>query len=160
MDTDPGVRFVLALVAVIILTVIAYLVLVVARWIRQRSEVHYVTSRPLRPAQNARDDRRFIAISRAETNYETDEPHPSVAEIEAEKIAFAETEVARALARLIIAEKLGLTDAVKIGVGKKSGEAYQRASGLVKAAMAEQQPRTPIADRLTDGKFASDKVSS
>lgn len=155
---EPGVRFVLALIAVVGLAAIAYVVLIVARWLRQRSEVHYVTSRPLRSSSYSTGDRRFTAVSRAETNRETEDAHPSVAEIEAEKIAFAETEVARALARLIIAKKLGLTDAVKIGVGKKSGEAYQRASALVKAATDEQQPRTPIADRLTDGKFASDKV--
>lgn len=58
----------------------------------------------------------------------------SDAETEAEKISFAETQTAEALARLIIDNKLNLTDAVKIGFGAKSGERYQKYSRLVKEA--------------------------
>lgn len=68
-----------------------------------------------------------------------------------------ETAVAGALARLILADELDLTTAVKIGCGKKSGEGYQKWSRLVKAAMEEQRENTtPIAGRATPAKFASD----
>lgn len=100
-------------------------------------------------------DRRFSAVLPEETNDETDETWRSDEEIEQEKITFAETEIARALARLILAEKIGLTEAVKIGMGKKSGEAYSRASARIKAAIEEQkQTETPIARRPTDARFA------
>ena len=97
-----------------------------------RPNTRYVSS-------NDADDRRFSAVSRGETKPETAETRPSVAETEAEKIHFAETEVARALARLIIADELDLTKAVKIGAGKKSGEGYQKWSRLVRAAIEEQR---------------------
>ena len=89
-------------------------------------------------------DRRFTAVSSAEINNETDETAPSPAEIESEKISFAETSVAEALARLILAGELDLTKAVKIGTGKKSGEGYQKWSKLVKAAMEHlKEPEYP-----------------
>jgi hypothetical protein len=70
----------------------------------------------------------------------------------------AETAVADALARLIIADQLDLTIAVKIGAGKKSGEGYQKWSRLVKAAIARQTGTvTPIAERPTAAQFASDR---
>lgn len=105
------------------------------------------------------DDRRFSAVSRGETKSEIPETRPSVAEIEAEKIHFAETAVAHALARLVTAEEVDLTKAVKIGAGKKSGEGYQKWSGLVKAAIEEQRETTitPIAGRTTTSKFPSDR---
>jgi group I intron endonuclease len=70
----------------------------------------------------------------------------------------AETQVAHALARLVVAEEIDLTKVVKIGAGKKSGEGYQKWSGLVKAAIEEQKETTttPIANRTTSAKFASD----
>lgn len=109
-------------------------------------------------SQKVEDDRRFSAVSRGETKPETPETRPSVAEIEAEKIHFAEAAVAHALARLVIAEEVDLTKVVKIGAGKKSGEGYQKWSGLVKAAIEEQRETatTPIAGRSTSAKFASD----
>lgn len=138
---------------VILIAGLAMLALKYVNW-RENMSSGGVRSVPLR----ATSDRRFAAVSREETNYETIETGPSAEEIEREKVAFAETEVARALARLIIAEKLGLTDAVKIAVGKKSGEAYQRASAQVKAAIEEQKSATtPIAGRTTAAQFASDR---
>lgn len=137
---------------VILIAGLAMLALKYVNW-RENMSSRGVRSVPLEPNY----DSRFAAVSRGETNYEIIETGPSAAEIEREKIAFAETEVAHALARLIIAEKLGLTDAVKIAVGKKSGEAYQRASAQVKAAIEEQRmATTPIAERSTPAKFASD----
>jgi hypothetical protein len=115
-------------------------------------------SAPQYVSQKREDDRRFSAVSRGETKPETAETRPSVAEIEAEKIHFAETQVAHALARLVVAEVIDLTKVVKIGAGKKSGEGYQKWSGLVKAAIEEQKETTttPIANRPTSAKFASD----
>jgi hypothetical protein len=116
-------------------------------------------SRPLTGyvPQAREDDRRFSAVSRGETKSETPETRPSVAEIEAEKVHFAETAVARALARLIVAEEVDLTKAIKIGVDKRSGEGYQKWSRLVKAAIEEQKETvTPIAGRPTPAKFPSD----
>jgi hypothetical protein len=108
--------------------------------------------------QYAGNESRFSAVSRGETNPETPETGRSVAETEAEKIHFAETSVAQALARLVIAEELDLTKAVKIGAGKKSGEGYQKWSKLVKAAIEEQRETiTPIAGRATPARFPSDR---
>lgn len=71
----------------------------------------------------------------------------------------AETAIADALARLIIAEELNLTTAVKIGCGQKSGEGYQKWSRLVKSAIERQKQQvTPIAQRATPATFASDKL--
>lgn len=139
---------------VILIAGLAMLVLKFVNW-RENMSSRGVRSVALEPNY----DSRFTAVSREETNYETAETRPSVAEIEAEKIHFAETEVARALARLIVAEELDLTKAVKIGAGKKSGEGYQKWSRLVKAAIEEQKlSSTPIAGRTTAAQFASDKV--
>jgi hypothetical protein len=98
-----------------------------------------VRSYPLSPS-----DRRFTAVSSAERNSETGETAPAPAEIEREKIHFAENAVAEALARLVISEELDLTKAVKIGAGKKSGEGYQKWSRLVKAAIERlKEPEFP-----------------
>lgn len=67
----------------------------------------------------------------------------------------AETAVADALARLILADELDVTTAVKIGCGKKSGEGYQKWSRLIRAAMERQKEQaTPIAGRPTPAEFA------
>jgi hypothetical protein len=81
------------------------------------------------------------AFRPSETNFETDETPQRVAENRAELICFGETE---ALARLIVAEKIGLTDAVKIGAAAKSGEKYQRRSQDIKAAVERlKEPEFP-----------------
>jgi len=98
-----------------------------------------VRSYPLTPS-----DRRFTAVSSAEINNETDEIPRRIEEIEREKISFAEVAVAEALARLVIAEEVDLTKAIKIGAGKKSGEGYQKWSKLVKAAIERlKEPEFP-----------------
>jgi hypothetical protein len=98
-----------------------------------------VRSYPISPS-----DRHFTAVSSAEINNETGETPRPVEETEREKISFAETAVAEALARLIIAEELDLTKAVKIGAGKKSGEGYQKWSKLIKVAMERlREPEYP-----------------
>lgn len=137
MRTDPGVIFVLFLVGVIVLTAVAYGVLLVARWNANR--IRYVTQPRERAYFGAEPDRRFSAVSREETSLETPETHRSVAEIEQEKIHFAETETARALARLILSDELDLTKAVKVGFSAKSGAKYQKYSSLVKEAIEEQR---------------------
>lgn len=72
----------------------------------------------------------------------------------------AETAVSDALARLIIADELDLTTAVKIGCGKKSGEGYQKWSRLVKAGIERQKQQVnPISGRPTPATFPSDKVA-
>jgi hypothetical protein len=152
---NPGVYFVLAVVSVVFLTGIAYLVLLVARW--NSTRIRYVTPHVRSRPMTEQTDRRFAAVSREETNNETEESERSAAEIEEEKITFAETEVAHALALLIIAGELDLTKAVKIGCNAKSGAKYQKHSGLVKTAIEQQKEQsTPIAGRSTGAKFAPD----
>lgn len=139
---NPGVYFVLTLVAVIALSGVAYLVLLIAQWNSNR--IRYVTPRVrVRPLRQE-TDRRFTAVSREEINDETEDDERSVAEIEEEKITFAETYAAGVVARLILAEKIGLTDVVKIGYDAKSGAKYQKYSKLVKEAIEEaRQPDYP-----------------
>lgn len=156
MPPDPGVMFVLFLFGTVALAGVAYLVLLVARWHRNR--IHYVQQPRVRSVRLRSDDRRFTAVSPAETNDETDETTGSPTETEQEKIAFAETYAAEVVARLILAEELDLTPTIKIGFGKKSGEGYQKYSRLVRAAMERQKESiTPIAGRSTPAQFASDK---
>lgn len=91
----------------------------------------------------------IMADNAAKQNAETAETPRPVAENSAEVITFGETQ---ALARLIVAGKLGLTDAVKIGADAKSGEKYQRRSREIKAAvdqLREKYPqRTPEQEQL------------
>ena len=140
---NPGVYFVLAVVSVVFLTGIAYFVLLVARWNSDR--IRYVTPRVRGRPLRQEGERRFTAVSREETNTETKETAQPVAETEEEKIAFAETFAADIVARLILAEKVGLTDVVKIGYKAKSGSKYQKCSALVKEAIErEQEPEFPM----------------
>jgi len=76
-------------------------------------------------------------ISGENSTSETDEIPQPVAEKPAKIITLGESEV---LARLVLAKKIGLTEAVQIGAAAKSGERYQQNSKLVKAAI----------DRLAD----------
>lgn len=139
---DPGVIFFLSIVGLIFLAGIAYAVLLVARW--QANRIRYVTPTRVRSYPLSSNDRRFSAVSSAERNSETDETVPSPAEIEREKISFAENFAADHLARLVLAEEVDLSKAIKIGAGKKSGEGYQKWSKLVKAAMERQkEPEFP-----------------
>lgn len=64
-----------------------------------------------------------------------------------------DAKVADALARLIEAGELDKTPAIKIGLGGKSGDAYQKKKALLDAALERAQPRTPIADRPTKASF-------
>lgn len=74
----------------------------------------------------------------AKLTSETTETPQRVAENTAQTFTFAETQ---ALARLVAAGKLGLTDAVKIGADAKSGEKYQKRSQEIKAAVAQLQEK-------------------
>lgn len=76
-------------------------------------------------------------ILEGNSNDEMEEIPQPVAEKPAKIITLGESEV---LARLVLANKIGLTEAVKIGAAAKSGERYQQNSKLVKAAI----------DRLAD----------
>jgi hypothetical protein len=155
---DPGVVFVLFLFGVVMLTGIAYAVLLVARWNANR--VRYVE--PRREWRNFETpvDRRFTPISPAETNEINSETPRRVAEIEQEKITFAETEVARALARLILAGELDLTKAVKIGTGAKSGAKYQKHSALIKEAIEQlREPPYPTLQAQQQKRWEPDKVT-
>jgi hypothetical protein len=76
-------------------------------------------------------------ISGGNSNNEMEEIPQPVAEKPPKIITLGESEV---LARLVLAKKIGLTEAVKIGAAAKSGERYQQNSKLVKAAI----------DRLAD----------
>lgn len=75
-----------------------------------------------------------------ETNSETDEIPQRVGEIHAESFTLGET---TALARLVAAGKLGLTDAVKTGADAKSGEKYQRRSRDIKVMVDRLQQKYP-----------------
>lgn len=128
-----------ALIILAALIVVPYKIAKAWLWPLIMSRSGGVRSYPLSPG-----DRRFTAVSSAERNNETDETAPSPAEIEREKIYFAENAVAEALARLVISEELDLTKAIKIGAGKKSGEGYQKWSKLVKAAIERlKEPEFP-----------------
>jgi hypothetical protein len=74
----------------------------------------------------------------AKLTAETAETPQRVAENTSETFTFAETQ---ALARLVAAGKLGLTDAVRIGADAKSGEKYQKRSQEIKAAVAQIQEK-------------------
>jgi hypothetical protein len=84
-------------------------------------------------------------ISAPETNCESDEIPQPVAEIDEEKVHFIESEL---LARLIIAGAIGLTEAVQIGAGAKSGKKYTQRSRLVKAAIERQRNHYPANSTL------------
>lgn len=133
----------------IVLLIIAYLFLRVIGFVARRyvrivpdeqivmSSAVVVTA-PRTDLRSATED----DVSPAETNPETAEtPHTS-AETVAETFTLGET---TALARLIVAEKIGLTDAVKIGAGVKSGEAYQKRSRQIKAAVEQLKKKYPDA---------------
>lgn len=98
----------------------------------------YVT---VRLAENAPETIANEPLLPDETNYEIDETPQRVAEIRAESFTLGET---TALARLVVAGKLGLTDAVKIGADAKSGEKYQRRSREIKAEVERlKEPQYP-----------------
>lgn len=84
-------------------------------------------------------------ILQPETNLEYIEIPQPVAEIAPESITLGET---RALARLVLADKIGLTEAVKIGAGAKSGAKYQRRSAELKAEIERQRNRYPAQSNL------------
>jgi hypothetical protein len=71
-------------------------------------------------------------LSAENSTDEIDEIPQPVGENRDELITFGET---RALARLVAQERIGLTEAVKIGAGAKSGAKYQRRSAEVKAEL-------------------------
>ena len=84
-------------------------------------------------------------ISLEKSNDEMVEIPQPVAEKSAELICLGET---RALARLVVAERVGLTDAVKIGAGAKSGAKYQRRSQEVKNEVARLKNHYPPGSEL------------
>lgn len=91
------------------------------------------------------------AVSRVERNAETAETPHDIRAKQGETQNFA---VYESLARLILAGKLNLTDAVKIGCNAKSGERYQQQSKLVKEALnrvhrEQQRPLVLHADGST-----------
>lgn len=73
------------------------------------------------------------------TDENTEIPQP-VAEKPAKTITLGESEV---LARLVLADKIGLTDAVKIGAAAKSGKRYQDNTALVKATIERLKNHYP-----------------
>ena len=85
-------------------------------------------------------------ISAGESNDETAETSRPVAENEAELIYFGETQ---ALARLVAAGAIGLTVAVKVGAGAKSGARYQRRSREVKERVEQLRNHYPAGSDLT-----------
>jgi hypothetical protein len=84
-------------------------------------------------------------VSGEETNLEYVEIPQPVAETSQELITFAESEI---LAKLVIAGAIGLTEAVQIGAGAKSGKKYQKHSRLVKEAIERQRNHYPAGSTL------------
>lgn len=84
-------------------------------------------------------------ISESESNLEYIEIPQPVAENQAERITLAESEL---LARLVLSGAIGLTEAVQIGAGAKSGKKYQRHSRLVKQAIERQRNHYPAGSNL------------
>jgi hypothetical protein len=99
---------------------------------------------PIADAGQAESDYK-ARISEPETNSEPDEIPQPVAENSAENINLGEIQ---ALARLVLAEKIGLTEAVKIGAGAKSGAKYQRRSAELKAEIERQRSHFPQGSNL------------
>ncbi len=79
-------------------------------------------------------------ISEENSKHEMVETHEPVAEKPSEIITLRESDI---LARLVLAKKIGLTEAVQIGAGARSGSKYQQASRMVKAAMDRQRDHYP-----------------
>jgi len=84
-------------------------------------------------------------ISEGNSNDEMVETERPVAESTAKIITLAESEI---LARLILAEKIGLTDAIRIGAGAKSGARYQATSKIVKEAIERLRNHYPPGSTL------------
>lgn len=80
-----------------------------------------------------------------ETNDEMDEIPQPVGENRDELICFGET---LALARLVAVERIGLTEAVKIGAGAKSGPKYQARSKQIKAQVEQLRNHFPPSSNL------------
>ncbi len=75
-------------------------------------------------------------------NIETSQP---VAEITPERIVLAQSEL---LARLVISGAVGITEAIQIGAGAKSGRKYQRWSRLVHADVDRLRNHYPVGSNL------------
>lgn len=84
-------------------------------------------------------------ISEPKTNLAYIEIPQPVAENRDELITLGET---RALARLIAQERIGLTEAVKIGAGAKSGAKYQKRSKEVKNEVERLRDHYPASSTL------------
>lgn len=84
-------------------------------------------------------------ISEPKTNLEMDEIPQPVAENRDELICFGET---IALARLVAAEQIKLTEAVKVGAAAKSGPKYQKRSREIKKQVEALRDRYPPASSL------------
>jgi hypothetical protein len=84
-------------------------------------------------------------ISGGNSNDEMDEIPQPVAEKPAKIITLGESEV---LARLVLAKKIGLTDAVQIGAGAKSGKRYQDNTALVREAIERLKNHYPAGSNL------------
>ena len=80
------------------------------------------------------------ALSPANSTCETAETPQPVAQNPSESITLGETQ---ALARLVASGKIGLTEAVKIGAGAKSGERYQKRSSEIKAELKRIENHFP-----------------
>jgi hypothetical protein len=157
----PGAPFVIALILLSAAGFILILIYKVLLWLESRrpmdeeieDDVLTRRPRPLLPARRwmrvmsrsaartmAQVSTQNTAVSVAKLTGETAEIPQRVAENSAETFTFGETQ---ALARLVAAGKLGLTDAVKIGADAKSGEKYQKRSQEIKAAVARLQQKYP-----------------
>lgn len=84
-------------------------------------------------------------LSQSETPTQNLEIPQRVAEIEPEKITLLESQI---LARLVISGEVGLTKAIQIGAGVKSGKRYQKYSRLVQQEIERQRNHYPPGSQL------------
>ena len=165
MPPDPGVVFFLFLVGTIGLAGVAYLVLLIARWTARRVKPHYVTSVRARSVHFEPTVRRYYPSFDPEPEPEPEANAAAERQNSDETGAFAlSPDECAAVARMIDhargAEKPTKASTIWAGFGLKKGASsrYQRASAIYDTLFIapEQIQTTPIAERTTPARFASD----
>ena len=121
------------------------------------------TSRYVRRDDQADDDQADDqasagAVSLAKLNSENGETMQHNAESASETITLGEREriEAETLARLVLSDIIGVTDAVRIGMQAKSGDKYSRKTRLLQAEIARQKTKYP--DRSAEQKDARERL--
>lgn len=141
MPTDKTIDFVVMFLVLGLLTLgLGSIALgwLVRQWDRLRA--HMSSAGVVGGSQNSTGDRANRALSLGETNSETAENLRWVAETEDDIFHSGEN---TAIARLIAAGVIKLTEGVKEGTGKRSGDAYSKRSKEIQALVKDMQDRYP-----------------